>query len=170
MAFVPFGIPSQGGSHPLWYRDDMARFWEWGAAPDQRQLQMPRKGPSAGQNWAMEGQTVPLHPWAPYRADLYVQPWRTPWCSSRGGTAHGEPPWEQDSGWSCSPWRGAAVGQEGWGNCHPWWPMEQFLKDGPHSTAPCWSSSSVPSSAQWGQELSALRSAGGGSAGQAETD
>jgi len=48
----------------------------------------------AAQEGPMEEQADPCSPWAPYRADVHMQPWRGLWCSSGWDlktTAHGYP-------------------------------------------------------------------------------
>ena len=63
-----------------------------GGAPDTEQ-RLP-----AAQEKPLVEQDVPLQPMGTTQADLCVQPWRSPWCSSglrpERATAHGEPPQE----------------------------------------------------------------------------
>lgn len=89
----------------------------------------------AAQEGPMEEQADPCSPWAPYRADVHMQPWRGLWCSSGWDlktTARGYPhsssprPELQPVG---------SIPQEGWGS-H----VEQCLKGGHGDTEPCWSS------------------------------
>jgi len=113
---------------------------------NRRSLQ-PRRGPW----WST---LSPCCPWALCGADLHMQPWRSPWCSSgcrlAEAAVHGTQPEQR--------WAGAAthgdqfaVQQEDWGSCHPWGPMlvqclescslwkatqGQFRKDGIHGRDP----------------------------------
>ena len=109
---------------------------------NRRSLQ-PRRGPW----WST---LSPCSPWALCGADLHMQPWRSPWCSSgcvlEEAAVHGT---QQEQLWAGAATHGDqfAVHQEDWGSCHPWGPMlvqclescslwkatqGQFRKDGIH--------------------------------------
>ena len=45
----------------------------------------------AAQERSTEEQAVPCSPWTPCRADLHVQPWKSPWCSSGCGLKEVQP-------------------------------------------------------------------------------
>lgn len=86
----------------------------------------------AGTKLTAEGGQEVLQAWSRSPSVAMEESVVQQWMCPGGDCNHGEPSREQGPGRSCSPWRGATVGQESWRSCCQWdlcW-GNALLKDG----------------------------------------